>query len=408
LVPRLIRDPATWLIYAQLGIWGYFLYGFSPVVLLLRDEQHTSRSVASLHSMALAAAALIGGALFPWLSRRIGRGAAMWLGLTGVAAGVVALCLVRPVPATIGSVVVLATFGTFTLSGVVAALGEKHGPAGPAAIAEANAIACGLGAVAPLVVGASVAAGWTWRPAIAVVVALIGAVALGAKAFRVRVPRGEAVPVITAPEPLVVAAPQPSRTGRLPSAYWLAWAVMALTGSVEVCLNLWAGDVLRSHAGMSAGAAATAVSGIVGGMCLGRVIGGRIALRVPPYRLLLCVLAVSAAGFALFWAATLPWLAITGLIICGAGNGMHYPLGIGMALQVSGGRSDLAAARSSYAMSIGFGVAPLALGAVADHIGARPAFLLLPVFLAMSALLVAPLGRRLAPTPPFDPQCAGT
>jgi fucose permease len=387
-VPRLVRDPATWLIYGQLGIYGYFLYGFGPVIPLLRAEQQVSRGVASLHTTALAAGAVIGGAAFPAVARRIGRGATMWLGLAGTAAGVAGFCLVRPVAATVGCALFIAVPGTLLLSGVVAALGERHGPAGPAAIAEANAIACGLGAVAPLVVGASVAAGLTWRPAMAVVVGLIGLAALAAFLFRVRIPDGAAF-----------RAPVAIASGRLPFGYWLAWTLMCLTGSVEVCLNLWAGDVLRGHAGMSASGAATAVSGIVGGMCLGRIIGGRIALRVAAPRLLLCMLALSAAGFALFWTATAGWLAVLGLVICGLGNGMHYPLGIGMALRIAPGLHDRAAARASYSMAVGFGIAPLALGKIADQVGARSAFVLLPVFLAAAALLVLPLARRLRAVP---------
>jgi MFS family permease len=389
-VPRLHRDRITWLIYLQLGIWGYFLYGFGPVVPLLRDEQHVGSGVASLHSVALAAGALVGGAVFPGLSRRLGRGRAMWLGLAGVGAATVALCLLRPVAATIASTLVLASFGTVFLSGVVAALGERHGPAGPAALAEANAIASGMGAVAPLVIGATVAAGLTWRPAIAAVVGMIALVALAARIFRVPLPAG------SSPPPPRVG----SGTGRLPGGYWLAWFLMCCTGSVEVCLNLWAGDVLRHHAGMSAGGAATAVAGIVGGMCLGRVGGGRLAQRVPASRLLLAALAVSLAGFALFWLATVPALAVAGLGIAGLGNGMHYPLAIGMALRLSPGREDQAASRASYAMAVGFGIAPFVLGAFADRVGAHTAFLLVPLFLAAAAALVVPLARRLAAAEP--------
>lgn len=387
-MPRLRRDPTTWLIYLQLGIWGYFLYGFAPVVPLLRDEQRVGSAVAGLHSVALAAGALVGGAVFPALSRRFGRGTSIWLGLAGFAVGVVALCLFRPVVATVASTLLIATFGTVLISGVVAALGERHGRAGPAAIAEANAIASGMGAVAPLVVGATVAAGLTWRPAIAVVVGMTVLVALAARVFRVPLPDGSST------APLVR-----SDRGRLPLGYWLAWFLMCCTGSVEVCLNLWAGDVLRHHAGMSAGGAATAVSAIVGGMCLGRLACGRLAQWVPAHRLLLAALGVSLAGFAVFWLATVPGLAIAGLAVAGLGNGLHYPLAIGMALRVSPGREDQAASRASYSMAVGFGVAPFVLGAFADRVGAHAAFLLVPVFLAGAAGLVVPLRRRLAERP---------
>jgi MFS family permease len=390
-MPRLLRDPVTWLVYAQLGAWAYFLYGFSPVVPLLRDEQHVSRGVASLHSVALAAGAVLAGTAFPHLARRLGRGNAMWFSMAGAVLGVASFCVFRPIWLTVPSVLFAAGFGSMLISGVVATLGERHGLAGPTAIAEANAVACGTGAVAPLVVGATVSAGLTWRPALAVMIVLIGLVAAAAAVFRVRMPVG------------ATAGTAYARPGRLPSAYWIAWLLMCFTGSVEVCLNLWSSDLLRTDTGVSSGVAATAVSGIIGGMAAGRAIGGRIALRVAPPRLLIAMIGVSLAGFALFWSASVPALAVAGLIIVGLGNGMHYPLGIGMALSVSGGRPDQAAARANYGLAVSFGLAPFMLGAVADHIGPRLAFLSVPAFLVIAALLVVPLARRLRPVPAPEP-----
>jgi MFS family permease len=386
-VPRLLRDPVTWLVYAQLGAYAYFLYGFGPVVPLLRDEQHVTRGVASLHSIALASGAVLAGALFPPLARRLGRGNAMWFSMAGAAVGLAAFCLVRPIFLTVPTVLVASMFGSMLIAGVVATLGERHAAAGPAAIAEANAVACGTGAVAPLVVGATVSAGLTWRPGVAVAIGLIAAVAAASAIFRVRIPAG------TLP-----AGDRRSR-GRLPLGYWIAWSLMCFTGSVEVCVNLWSSDLLRADTGISSGAAATAVSGIIGGMAVGRVIGGRVALRVAAPRLLIAMFGVSLAGFALFWLASASALAVTGLVVMGLGNGMHYPLGIGMALGVSGGRPDQAAARASYGLAVSFGLAPFVLGAVADHIGPRLAFLLIPALLAVAALLVAPLARRLRAVP---------
>ena len=50
-------------------------------------------------------------------------------------------------------------------------------------------------------------------------------------------------------------------------------------------------------------------------------------------------------------------------------------------------------------MGVGFGVAPVALGWVADGVGPHLAFLLLPAFIAAAALLAARLGRALRPAP---------
>ncbi|GAB3065290.1 MFS transporter [Micromonospora schwarzwaldensis] len=429
-MPRLTRDRTTWLTYAQLGLWGFFLYGFGPVVPLLRDEQGTSAAVAGLHSTGIAVGALAGGALFAPVARRFGRGPAVWLGLAGVAAGVTALGVLRPLPATIAAVAVVATFGMMVISGVNVVLTARHGPAAPAALTEANAACAGMGILAPLTIGATVDAGLGWRPVMAVEVGLITLVALAALTFRVRTPQaapaaaatgplGETPPLVPAATAAVVgsrglpdrhrtARPAPVRhpgpggrigSGRLPRAYWIAWVLMSVTGSIEVCLSLWTADVLRTHAGLSAGGASAAVAAIVCGMFAGRVAGGRAALRWPPVPLLLGALTVSLAGFALFWASPIGWLAVTGLVVLGLGNALHYPLAISIALAVAGTATDRAAGWSSYSMAVGFGIAPVVLGRVADGVGPHPAFLMLPGFIAVAVLLTVRLGRAL---PPFS------
>ncbi|MEV0725238.1 MFS transporter [Micromonospora purpureochromogenes] len=444
-MPRLTHDRTTWLTYAQLGLWGFFLYGFGPVVPLLRDEQGTSAAVAGLHSTAIAVGALLGGALFAPLTRRIGRAGAIWAGLAGVAAGVTAFGLLRPLPATLAAVAAVATAGMIVVSGVAVVLTARHGPAAPAALTEANAVCAGMGILAPLVIGASVDAGFGWRPVMAVEVGLIALVALAARLSRVRPP--QAAPAAAAAADPVgatasaavqaddVFAPPSGRAGagvtasaaeqaddapaarsgrdgesrsgagandRLPRAYWIAWVLMSVTGSIEVCLSLWTADVLRSHAGMTAASASAAVAAIVCGMFLGRLAGGRIALRWPPAPLLLGALTVSLAGFALFWLAPVGWLAVTGLVVLGLGNALHYPLAISIALAVAGPAADKAAGWSAYSMGVGFGIAPVALGAVADGVGPHLAFLLLPGFIAAALLLTVRLGRALRATPTDD------
>ncbi|WP_231394772.1 sugar MFS transporter [Micromonospora sp. CNB394] len=438
---------------------------------LLRDEQGTSAAVAGLHSTGIAVGALAGGALFAPVARRLGRGPAIWLGLAGVAAGVSTLGLLRPLPATLAAVAVVATFGMMVVSGVSVVLTARHGPAAPAALTEANAACAGMGILAPLTIGATVDAGLGWRPLMAVEVGLITLVALAALTFRVRVPRrgpagaaagapipvaastrvptvpasGVAVPAPAVPAPAVPAPAVPApavpapavpapavpasvvpasgaaeaavpaqsvpasavpasgvpvssdsgAAGRLPRAYWIAWVLMSVTGSIEVCLSLWTADVLRTHAGLSAGGASAAVAAIVCGMFAGRIAGGRAALRWAPVPLLLGALTVSAAGFALFWGSMVGWLAVIGLVVLGLGNALHYPLAISIALAVAGPAADKAAGWSAYSMGVGFGIAPVALGWVADGVGPHPAFLLLPAFIAVAVLLTVRLGRAL-------------
>lgn len=380
----LVRDRLTWITYAQLAVYGYFIYGIGPVVPLLRDEQHTSRAVASLHGTAIAFGAVIGGGFMPWLVRRFGRGRVVWAGLAGLCVAVLGLWTAHALPATLAWVLVAAFAGTMIVNVVVVRLADHHGPAGSAAISEANAAAAAVGTISPLIVGASVAVGLGWRPGLAALVLAALGVALVATLLKVPV---------TGPTPGPVRRAGGGRRP-LPRGYWLAWLSLVATGSVEMCLNLWVGDVLRAHAGASAGTATAAVSAVVGGMFVGRLVGVRLALRFAAARVLLAALAVSTAGFTVFWLSTAAWLAVVGLLVCGLGNALHYPLAVSLAVQHSGGQPDLAAARTAYSIGFAFGVAPFVLGAVADRIGPHPAFLLVYPMLAGSALAVLALSAQ--------------
>ncbi|MEV0458845.1 MFS transporter [Catellatospora methionotrophica] len=429
-MPRLSRDLATWLIYLQLGLWGYFNYGFGPIVPLLRDEQGTSAAVAGLHSTAIAIGAVAGGALYPHLSRRFGRGPVLWACQAVIAACVLGYVLLPAYFAvTIGLTIVTATAGIAAIGGIVSALSERHGPAGPAAISEANAVACAAGLVAPLVIGAAMRAGLGWRAGLALLVALIALVAALAKIKGVRIPSGlapapttdgrapadAALPVApaaggraiadaavpaavvtdglpTAIEPQIVSAATAvpfAKGGRspLPTAYWLAWGMMTVTGAVEVVLSMWTAEVLRDQVGMSPGGATAVMSAIVGGMFAGRLAGARIALRLPSIPLYLGALVLSLAGFALFWSAGSAVTAVAGLVVVGLGNAMHYPLAISLAVAAAPGQADRAAGVASYSMAVSFGAGPLLLGLVADQVGAHTAFLFIPVLIAGAAFL---------------------
>ncbi|MEV4509887.1 MFS transporter [Dactylosporangium sp. NPDC049525] len=385
-MPRLVRDRLTWVIYVQLSLWCYFLYGFGPVAPLLRDELHISRTLASLHGTGFAVGGIIGGAVIPALTRKYGRNRLIWGGLTLVSAAAVGMFAAHHLALTLTFATLASFGGSLLVNGVVAALTEHHGTAGPAAISEANAAAAAVGLVAPLVVGLAYGIGLGWRVGLVLVVIPTVVVAVFAG--------------VRTPEPLQRDTTGGPRVRKLPATYWLAATSLFATGSVEVCLTLWGSDVLRNHAGVSTGVATAAVSTMIAGMLIGRLVGGRLLLRYRPTRMLLAALGVSAAGFALFWSATVPWLAVSGLFVCGLGVGLHYPLGIGLALAHSDGQPDLAAARASFAVGISFAVAPFALGSIADAVGTHTAFLLVPAFLLLSAVVVARLERATLPPVP--------
>jgi MFS family permease len=325
---------------------------------------------------------MAGGALFPWFSRRFGRGAVMWASLAGIALCVLLFVTVPSAYAvTLTLTAAIAFGGICVVSCVVVTLSQMHGAAGSAAISEANAFAVGAGLAAPLIIGLAVRIGLGWRAGVAVLIGFVLLTALAARMLRIR--------SFVAPVETVAT----SEKHALPTAYWLAWTMMVMTGAVEIVLSLWTALVLRERASFSPAAASAAVSAILLGMLVGRTAGARLALRIRPITLYFGALVISLIGFGLFWFFVEPIPAVAGLFIVGLGNAMHYPLAIALALAVAPGSADRAAGIASYGMGLSFGAGPLLLGVLADRVGAHTALLLVPVFIGVAALLAWRLRR---------------
>jgi predicted MFS family arabinose efflux permease len=369
---RLHRDRLTWLAYLQVGSYGYFLYGFGPTVSLLRDEQGISRTLSGLHGTALAMGSLLSALMVAPVVRRRGRGPVMWGGLMVLCLGIVLYVATDVLALTLTGALLGAFGGSFVVVPVAAVLSDHHGKAGASAITEANAVAAGIGTVAPLVVGLTVATGLGWRPAMLLLIPVVAL--LGAFGGRVRYPKPQLEP------------DRHAGSRRLPTVYWIGWVVVTAGIAVEFCMTLWAADILRARFDLSGAVASAGVTAVVAGMCIGRIVGGRLALRIAVDQLLYCALGVCAIGFAAFWLTTWAPLAIAGLLVCGLGTALFYPLGLTRAIKASDGRPDLATARVGLGAALASGGGPFVLGALADQIGIHGAFLVVPVLLVLSAL----------------------
>lgn len=370
---RLDRDRLTWLTYAQLGVYGYFLYGFGPSVALLRDEQGFSRTVAGLHGTALAVGALTSALIVAPLVHRLGRGPVIWGGLGVVGLGVLVYTGSSALPLTLLGAYLGSFGGSFAITSSAAVLTDRHGPGGASAVSEANAVAAGVGMLAPLVLGVAVAAGFGWRPALLVVVPVLVLLAV--------VGRGVHVPPPPTPH-------EETGRGRLPVAFWVSWVALTAGIAVEFCMVLWTGDALRERTGLGPGAAAAGLTAVVAGMSVGRLLGGRLALRRPPDRLLLGAIATAGLGFTVFWVTTSAVVALAALVVTGLGIALFYPLGVVRAIAASQGRPDLASGRAGLGAALAAGAGPFVLGAVADQVGIHGAFLLVPVLLLVAAVAV--------------------
>jgi fucose permease len=175
--------------------------------------------------------------------------------------------------------------------------------------------------------------------------------------------------------------------------------------AVEFCLVLWTADVMREQVGLAAGPAAASVTAVVGGMAVGRLGGGRLALRYPLDGLLYGAIALTALGFTVFWLTTSVWLALPALLACGVGIALFYPLGVARAINASEGRPDHASARAGIGAALASGVGPFVLGALADQVGLHRALLVVPALLVVAAVGLR-LGR-LPATSAASPSAAG-
>lgn len=359
---------------------------------LLRAEQGTSRSVASLHGSMLAVGGILAGYLATTLARRLGRRAVLSGGALLLAGGTLLLVSGGGLEVTLPGALLAGTGGSTALNAASPALAAHHGPVGAAAISEANAVAAVVGVLGPLALGAAVAAGLGWRPPLAL------AVVLGVASFLAvrRLPDTAALGRARPPGPRGARTP-------LGRPFWLLLGVLALGVGIEFSTTFWAGDLLQVRLGAAPGVAAGAVTGFVAGMAVGRTAAGQLALRHRPGGLLVAAVGVAATGWLLLWTAPSLPVAVAGLVVCGLGVALLFPLSIALLMEASAGRPDVASGAASASAGVAIGLAPFALGTLSDAVGPHRGFLLVPALLAVAAVLLAGSGavsaRRLRRAP---------
>ncbi len=373
--------------FATLSTYTWFLYGVGPSLPLFRDELHTTSAVAGLHSLMQAAGVILSGIAGVALARRWRRYGVARRGVVIFAAAALVFIggslvsgaeLAFTLPAMIG----VGFAGGLAINISTTVLQEHNGPYGPALLSTGNAVAAGVGLVTPLAVGVATALGFTWRAALVLVVPF------AALAF-VLITRQRAVPAYSATP---VTSSRFSVRG-LPAGYWPACLSVVCAVAIEFCMITWTPDLLADRAGMSPGSASGAVAAVVGGMAIGRLIVGALAKHRPPLGLFLAGVGVTVVGWALVWASASPLTAVAGLIVVGLGVAGQYPLGASMVMGLSGGQPDRAVAVLTVGVGLASGLGPFALGAMADQIGVRTAFFVVPLLCVVGGAACA-AGQR--------------
>jgi MFS family permease len=382
------RDAPTRLSYAAIASYAFWLYAFGPALALLRAELHFSYALLGTYSALLAAGAALAGMIFAPLARRLPRAALLWYpaGVATIGAGLFATS--RSIAVTMLGAVLLGFAGTVLLTCAQAILSERHGERRDRALTEANVGAAACAVFAPLLLGLLQDTPVGWRAAMSLPAVLFAWLYL----------RYRNLPLHRAS----IAPPSVGRA-RLSLSCWLLATLVAAGVAVEFCVVYFGAELLTTD-GLRTGQAATAMSGFYLGILVGRVGAAWLTRRAGRTVPLLCAsLAVTTAGFLLFWLAAQPVLAITGLFACGLGVANLYPLSVALALAGAPGNEDAANARTQLLGGVLVIVAPFLLGSLADHLGLHAAFTIEPVLIVLSALMLV-AGLRLRQPAPGAPR----
>jgi MFS family permease len=377
---EVFRDAPTLLCYGALAGYAYWLYAYGPALALLRSELHFSYTLLGVYSAIWSAGAALAGVSFAPVARRLPRAPLLWSSMAGATAGIALFTATRTVALTLTGAAITGFAGTVLLTCIQAILSDRHGERRDQALVEANVGAAGCAVLAPLLLGLFQATPLGWRAALALPVLLLAGLYLRY--------RHQPLP----PPPPVRPTGQQARLSR---SCWLLAAMVAVGIAIEFCPIYFGTEVLTST-GLRTAEAATAMSGFYLGILLSRIGGAYLIRRAGRTVPLLCVsLAVTTAGFGLFWLAGQPALAIAGLTVCGVGLANLYPLSLALTLAAAPGNGDTANARTQLLGGILVIAAPYLLGTLADHFGLRAAFTIEPVLIGAAALLLA-AGLRLA------------
>jgi MFS family permease len=357
------RDRVTVLSYASLGTYAYCLYGLGPLLVLLRNDLNLSYALMSLHSAVFAAGALVTGASFSALCKRIGRRRLFWISAAGTATGAITLMVATTVVFTMTASAILGAGGTLLQTGTLAVLADRHDDRRDRALIEANVGASAAAILAPIFFGFLKGSGLSWR---------IG---------------------LLVPVPADYGA-----TSGLPRPCWLLCMLTGIVVGAEFCVVFYGAPMLSTTHGMTTGGAALAISLFYTGELLGRLIGSKLVQRTSyGAALVLCSLVVAMVAFLAFWLARSETLALSALFFTGIGMANLFPVSLSLAVNAAPGRTNLVTARTQLLVGCAMMVAPVALGALADQFGIFSAFSIEVTLIVLAAFLLA-LGRLLPPS----------
>jgi fucose permease len=166
-------------------------------------------------------------------------------------------------------------------------------------------------------------------------------------------------------------------------------AVVFCAVAVEGAMFDWAGVYLRQVLSAPEATAASAVSFFSVAMAIGRLSGDVLTARIGAALLARVCAGVAAVGVLIIVGAWAAWVVFAGLVVVGLGLSVLVPLAFGSAGRVRDLPSSAAIATVAMVGYSVFLVGPPTIGLLAEQIGLRGAFVVLPALLLLVIGLAA-------------------
>jgi fucose permease len=379
------RNRFTWAAYGALLAFGFLNAVLGPILPYLRAVEHISYLVGGLHQLAYAT----GGGVAGLLAHRdlLGRSATIRLGLAGAAVAGLGVGFGDTAAITLPATLLMGFLNTAALIALWAALSDAHRARRAIAMTEGEVAVSLGGIVVPLLVAGLASTAATWRFAMVIGAAVVAAAVLWIGT--VRVPEREPVeerPAVPSTE---------EREGRWSPILVVVFAIVAL----EFGLSFWLATFLNVSVGLDRGLAVALVAALYGANLAGRLLASRLARRVETDRLLALALGTAMIGLPILILAQAAGPATVGFVITGMGIGALFPLTSSLHVGRSPRGADAALGQVLVVAAFGQTFGPLAVAAIAQAVGLRAGFLVLPalVIAAAGALVWAmEEGRRTA------------
>ena len=347
----------------------------------LRTQFHLNGVVAALHGSTFGIGLLVMGVWGVALMDRVGRRRSLQVAVAGVAMGITLFCVGPAWPITLAGTALSGTGAALIVLVMPGLISDHHGEHRAVAFAAVNAVP-GIAALAfSLLIGAALAAGWSWRPPY-LMITVVFIVALAVVAVPVALPEGDRQGSFSL---------SPIRERNI----FVPWFHIVNAVLTEFTVGIWAVTYLHEvgHAGAGAAAVLASVFGVM--MFTVRMLLPALLDRFGDALVSLSFICIGSGAAIMCLAPTLA-MKVVGLCVVGFGGGPLYPLTVDAFYLKAGDHLDSVSMGAFCALASGVAVTlgPLALGVVADALSLRWAILVVPLLAMLGAVTQRPRTLR--------------